>query len=83
MTFNVVRIREYLPLGQRVDAYGLDQWQDGTWVEFAKGQAIGNCRLVRGKPITTRKVRLRLSGPVCPAISEAGLFLEPAPPIHD
>ena len=79
-TFNVVRLREYLPLGQRVDGYGLDQWQDSNWVEFAKGQAIGNCRLVRGKPITTCKVRVRLSAPVCPAISEVGLFLEPPVP---
>jgi alpha-L-fucosidase len=80
VTFNVVRLREYLPLGQRVDAYGLDQWQGSKWVEFARGQAIGNCRLVRGKPVTTRKVRVWLSGPVCPAISEVGLFLEPLSP---
>lgn len=77
VTFDVVRLREYLPLGQRVDTYGLDQWQNGAWVEFAKGQAIGNCRLVRGQPITTTKVRIRVTGPVCPAISEVGLFAQP------
>jgi alpha-L-fucosidase len=76
VTFNVVRIREYLPLGQRVDTYALDQWRDGQWVEFAKGTSIGNCRLVRGQPIVTDRVRLRLTGPVCPAISEFGLFAE-------
>jgi alpha-L-fucosidase len=75
-TFNVVRLREYLPLGQRVDTYGLDDWQDGRWVEFAKGEAIGNCRLVRTSSLTSSKVRLRFSGPVCPAISEVGLFAE-------
>ena len=73
---NVVRLREYLPLGQRVDTYALDQWKDGQWVEFAKGTSIGNCRLIRGAMITTSKVRLRLTGPVCPAISEVGLFAE-------
>ncbi|HEV2318219.1 MAG TPA: alpha-L-fucosidase [Verrucomicrobiae bacterium] len=77
VTFNVVRLREYLPLGQRVDAYHLDQWQRGHWIEFAKGQAIGNCRLIRGTPISTSKVRLQFSGPVCPVISEVGLFAEP------
>ncbi|HEX3718349.1 MAG TPA: alpha-L-fucosidase [Verrucomicrobiae bacterium] len=76
LTFNVVRLREYLPLGQRVDRYGLDQWKDGQWVEFAKGSSIGNCRLVRGERVVTDKVRLRLTGPVCPALSEFGLFEE-------
>jgi alpha-L-fucosidase len=77
MTFDVVRLREYLPLGQRVNSYTLDAWQDGQWVEFAKGEAIGNCRLVRVPSVTTSKVRVRFSGPVCPAISEVGLFVEP------
>ena len=48
VTFNVVSLREYLPLGQRIEAFALDQWQDGQWVEFAKGTSIGNHRLVRG-----------------------------------
>jgi alpha-L-fucosidase len=77
VTFNVVRLREYLPLGQRVEAFGLDQWKDGQWMEFATGTSIGNCRLVRGQPVTTDKVRLRIvKAPVCPAISEIGLFAE-------
>ncbi len=78
-TFNVIRLREYLPLGQRIEAFALDQWQDGRWVEFASGTSIGNCRLVRATPITTSKVRLRIvKSPVAPAISEIGLFSAPA-----
>ncbi len=79
ITFNVVDIREYLPLGQRVDTWALDSYQNGKWREFARGQAIGARRLWRGKTaITTTKIRLRLTGPVCPAISEFGLYAEPA-----
>jgi len=78
-TFNVVRLREYLPLGQRVDAFALDQWKEGKWTEFATGTSIGNCRLVRGEPITTEKVRLRIvKAAACPALAEFGLFAEPA-----
>jgi alpha-L-fucosidase len=77
VTFNLVRLREYLPLGQRVEAFSLDQWKDGRWAEFAKGTSIGNCRLVRGNAITTDRVRLRIvKAPVCPAIAEIGLFAE-------
>ena len=78
VTFNVVSLREYLKLGQRIEAFALDQWKDGQWVEFAKGTSIGNYRLVRGARVTTQKVRLRITqAPVCPALSEFGLFAEP------
>lgn len=78
VTFNVVSLREYLPLGQRIEAFALDQWKDGQWVEFAKGTSIGNHRLVRGEYVTTQRVRLRITqAPVCPALSEFGLFAEP------
>lgn len=78
VTFNVVRLREYLPLGQRVEAFALDAWRNGQWHEFGGGTSIGNCRLVRGNRITTAKVRLRITqAPVCPAIAELGLFAEP------
>jgi alpha-L-fucosidase len=79
VTFDIVRLREHLPLGQRVDDWALDAWQDGAWLEFAKGTAIGACRLLRTKqPITTEKVRLRITkSPVCPAISEFALFIAP------
>jgi alpha-L-fucosidase len=77
VTFSVVRLREHLPLGQRVEAFELDQWQDGKWQQFAGGSSIGNSRLVRGKPITTWKIRLRITrAPVCPAIAEVALFAE-------
>jgi alpha-L-fucosidase len=77
-TFNVVRLREYLPLGQRVEAFALDIWTDNKWEQFATGTSIGNCKLVRAKPVTTTKVRLRITqSPVCPAISELSLFAEP------
>jgi alpha-L-fucosidase len=78
VTFNVVRLREYLPLGQRVEACALDQWNDGKWSEFANGTSIGNCRLVRVKPIATTKIRLRITrAAACPAISEVAVFAEP------
>ena len=77
-TLNVIDLREYLPLGQRVEAFAIDQWADDAWKEVAKGTSIGNRKLVRMTPITTTKLRLRITqAPVCPAISEFGVYLEP------
>jgi alpha-L-fucosidase len=78
VSFNVVSLREYLPAGQRVEAFALDQWKDGRWEQFAKGSSIGNRRLFRGPAVSTDKVRLRITqAPVCPAIAELGLYAEP------
>jgi alpha-L-fucosidase len=77
-TFNVVRVREYLPLGQRVEAFAADIWKSNEWHEFARGTSIGSCKLLRENPVTTTKLRLRITqSPVCPAISELALFAEP------
>jgi alpha-L-fucosidase len=75
ISFSVERLRESLPLGQRVDAFALDQWKDGAWVEFTNGTTIGSCRLTRHEPVTTDKVRLRIvKADASPAIAELGLF---------
>jgi alpha-L-fucosidase len=77
VTFNVVRLREYLPLGQRIETFALDSWQVDCWAEFARGTSIGSCRLVRSRPLTTNKIRLRvIKAAVCPALSEVGVFAE-------
>jgi alpha-L-fucosidase len=77
VTFNVVRLREHLPLGQRVEAFTVDVWRGEHWTTFAAGTSIGNCRLLRKQPVTTSKVRLRITqAAVCPAISEFALFAE-------
>jgi alpha-L-fucosidase len=78
VAFNVVSLREHLPLGQRVDAFAIDIWKDGNWQELSRGTSIGNRRLLRTSRVTTDKVRLRITkAPVCPAISEIGLHAEP------
>jgi alpha-L-fucosidase len=78
VTFNVVRVREYIQLGQRIEGIAVDYWADGRWNELAKATSIGNQRLLQTKTVTSPKVRLRVTGAAaCPAISEFGLFLAP------
>ncbi len=78
VTFDVAKIAEDIRLGQRIEEFALDQWKDGTWQEFAKATSIGAERLLRFEPVTTAKLRLRITkSPVCPAITEFGLFKQP------
>ncbi len=79
-TFSVVRLRENIKLGQRVEGFALDAWRDNSWQQIAAGTSIGPTRLIRlDVPQTTSKVRLRITqSPVAPAISDLGIFAEPA-----
>jgi alpha-L-fucosidase len=77
-TFNLIRLREDIRLGHRVEGVAVDAWVDGAWKELAKAESIGPSRLWRVPKTTTGKVRIRVTkSPVCPALSDFGLFLEP------
>ena len=79
-TLSAIRLREYLPLGQRVERFAVDSWNGKGWDELASATSIGNQRILPIRPTTTTKVRLRIiQSPVCPAISELSLFSSPAP----
>jgi alpha-L-fucosidase len=77
VSFSVIELREALPLGQRVAAFIVEVMQDGKWVKYADGSSIGNRCLLRGKPVSTDQVRVKITAcPVCPAIAEFGLYAE-------
>lgn len=80
-SFDVVRLREYLPLGIRVTRFAVDAELAGRWQTLAEQECISAQRILRlPKPIAPRRLRLRiLEAPVCPAISEVALFRSVAP----
>jgi alpha-L-fucosidase len=76
--FNVIRLREAIALGQRIDGFELDCWRDGAWITFTKGTSIGATRLIRtNESVTTSRLRLRITeASASIALSDFGLFLE-------
>ena len=79
--FDLIRLREYLPLGVRVTRFAVEAETDGGWQRLATHECIGAQRIIRlPAPITARRLRLViLDAPACPAISEVALFLAVAP----
>jgi alpha-L-fucosidase len=77
-SFNVIRLRENIKLGQRIDEVAVDAWQNGKWQQIATATSIGGNRLINlPKNITTNKVRLRVTkAAVCIALSDFGLYNE-------
>lgn len=79
--FDLIRIREYLPLGVRVTRFAVDLDEGHGWREIHSGQCISAQRIIRlPKLIAPRRLRLRIvEAPACPAISELALFRSVAP----
>ncbi|WP_230482960.1 alpha-L-fucosidase [Sphingomonas sp. Leaf21] len=79
--FDLIRIREYLPLGVRVTRFAVDAEVNGQWQQLAEHECISAQRIIRlPAPVTARRIRLRIvDAPVCPAISEVSLFRSVAP----
>jgi alpha-L-fucosidase len=77
-TFNVVRLRENIKLGQRIDAVAIDGFINGMWQEVTTATSIGGNRTIRlPNDITTVKVRLRIvKASASTALSEFGLYKE-------
>lgn len=76
-TFDLIRLRENIKLGQRLDSVWVDVWKDGAWQPLAKATSIGSSRLIPlNEPVTAKQLRLRLFAPVAVALSDFGLFKE-------
>ena len=74
--FDIIELKENTKLGQRIDSLEVDGWLEGGWQRIAATNSIGSIRLIRlPAKISTAKIRIRIvSAPVCPALSEVGLY---------
>ncbi|RDC57045.1 alpha-L-fucosidase [Pedobacter chinensis] len=75
-TFDIVSLQEYIPLGQRIEAYNIEIFENNSWKKVYDGTSIGAKRLIKLEtPVTTSKVRLNITqSPVCITLSEIGLY---------
>lgn len=77
-TFNVIRLRENIKLGQRITGFAVDAFVDGAWKEIGTATSVGATRLIRlPADVRTDKVRLRITGSdACVVLGDWGLFEE-------
>ena len=59
-TFDNIRIEEFIPLGQRVEAFEIDARSGGEWKKIAEGFTIGPRRILRTERVAADAVRVRL-----------------------
>lgn len=77
-SFNVIRLRENIKLGQRVESCTIEYFDGKLWNVCANITSIGANKLVKlPKSINSDKLRLSFKAPVSLCISDIGVFQEP------
>lgn len=75
--FDIIRLRENIKLGQRLDSVSISIFQGGEWAPLASATSIGANRLIRlDEPVKATKLKIKLYAPVAPTLSDFGLFKE-------
>jgi alpha-L-fucosidase len=76
--FQVIRVKEAIQFGQRIDAVEIERWQPEGWQPLAKATSIGARRLIRLEaPVIAQRLRLRVTqASASPVLSEFALFNE-------
>lgn len=74
---NAVLLQEYIALGQRVKAFSIEAWKDGSYTEISTGTTIGNRRILKFKTLTTTKIRINFKAKACPLISNIEVYRTP------
>lgn len=79
VTFNIIRLRENIKLGQRIEKVEIDALQNKEWKKIAEATSIGANRLIRLPLfVTAKQIRIRIvQSPVSSALSDVGIFKEP------
>jgi len=77
-TFNRILLQEYIPLGQRIEAFHVNVLTpEGTWQEIARETTVGYKRIVLIPTVTTTAVRIVIDHALaCPTLSRLGLYLD-------
>lgn len=78
LEMNRLLLQEYIPLGQRVQEFSIEVKATGHWKEIDRQTTIGNKRILRFDPVTTRQLRINiLKAKGAPLLSNIGVFRAP------
>ncbi len=73
--FNAVVLEEYLPEGQRVQAFSVEISEKGRWREVARSTTIGHKKICTFPAVTARHIRIDIQAAKAPAlISEVQVY---------
>ena len=76
--FNTIVLQEYIPKGQRIEAFQVEFWDGFKWVEMVRSTTVGYKRILRFDQVSAQKLRIKINkSRQCPALSGIGIYLGP------
>ncbi len=76
--FDRLLLQENIRIGQRVEEFVLETFNNGNWEKVTEGTTIGYKRLLRFSALETEKVRLRiLESRTSPSLNKIGFYKAP------
>lgn len=73
--FDIISLKEYIPLGQRIDSFMIEVFENNQWKKVYTGASIGAKRLIKfDTPIIANSIKITLKAPVAITLSELGIF---------
>ncbi|MCX6233894.1 MAG: alpha-L-fucosidase [Bacteroidetes bacterium] len=77
-TFNCIMLQENILVGQRIEKFNIDVWDEEQWNQISEGTTVGYKRLLRLSAITTNRVRLNIEqSRTSPTLKTFGLYKTP------
>jgi alpha-L-fucosidase len=74
-TFDLIRMREYIPLGQRLDKVEVEIFSGKQWVKVGEATSVGACRIIHlSNPVETNSLRIKFQSPVAVTLSDLGIY---------
>jgi alpha-L-fucosidase len=74
-TFDLIRMREYIPLGQRLDKVEVEILSGNQWVKVGEATSVGACRIIHlSNPVETNSLRIKFQSPVAVTLSDLGIY---------
>ena len=75
VSFNLLSLQEYIPIGQNVSEFEISVWKEGNWQVVAEETTIGYKRILELEQTATEKIRIRFQDFLsAPSINEIGLY---------
>ena len=70
-----ILLQEYIRLGQRVQSFTIDIWQNNGWKKASAGTTIGYKRILKLDPVKTSKIKMTIEqARACPVLSNMEVY---------
>ena len=69
-----ILMQEFIKLGQRVESFSVEAWQDDQWKPIGAGTTIGHKRILKIEPVETSRIRINFASNASLVVSNIEVY---------